>query len=77
MVLRGSCNSGVTTSNEKGLLSGIVDMRINKKGIVNLLLIPQLEEDRFGVTYDTQGEWILNTSKGKKIMCKRDIGVCN
>ena len=52
-VLRVSCNVGVTTSNEKGLLVGMFDMLINQKEIANLLSISQLEEDGFRVAYNT------------------------
>ena len=55
-ILWGSCNAGVIISVEKGLLFGIVDMLINKKGITNLLSAPQLYEDVLCVTYDTYGE---------------------
>jgi predicted Fe-S protein YdhL (DUF1289 family) len=39
MILKGNCNAGVTTSNEKGWF-GTFKMWINKQGIENLLSIP-------------------------------------
>ena len=43
-VLQGQCNAGVSISQEKGVY-GIWTFWLNKKGIANLLSIPQLEKD--------------------------------
>ena len=52
-------------------------MWLNQQGIANLLSIPQLEEDGFHVTSDTLKEWILITPQGKRIVFKRNTGLCN
>ena len=75
-VLRGNCNAGVTTTNTKGYF-GLFHMWLNKKGIANLLSIPQLEEDGYRVTCDTNTEWAVYTPSGTKIPFKRDKGLCN
>ena len=75
-ILKGNCNAGVTTSNEKGWF-GTFKMWINKKGIANLLSIPQLEDDGFRIIYDTLKEWVLITPEGKTIVFQRDTGLCN
>ena len=46
-------------------------------GIANLLSIPQLEEDRFKVRDDTNGDWIVTSPSGEDIVFKRDTGLCN
>ena len=76
-VLKGSCITGVTTSNKKVLMLGMFDMWINKKGIANLLSIPQLTDDGFTVNYDINGECVIYTPRGKKIVLQKDTGLCN
>ena len=46
-------------------------MWINKGGIANLLLIPQLG---FRITSDIHGEWIVHLPRGKKFIYKQDTG---
>ena len=75
-ILKGNCNAGVTTSNEKGWFRTF-KMWINKQGIANLLSIPQPEDDGFCITYNTLKEWVLTTPEGKKIVFQRDTGLCN
>ena len=75
-VLKGNCNAGVTSINQKGW-SGAFEMWLNQQETANLLSIPQLEEDGYHVTYDTLKEWILITPQGKIIVFKRDTGICN
>ena len=36
-----------------------------------------LEEDGYIVSTHTKSDWVVTTPKGKKIVCKRDIGICN
>ena len=43
-------------------------MWLNKQGIVDLLSIPQLEEDGFRILYDTLKEWVLHTPPGERIV---------
>lgn len=76
-ILKGNCNAGVTTSNEKGTFGGQFDLWLNRNGIANLLSIPQLEEDGYVINYSTHGEWVVTTPQGKEIVFKRDTGLCN
>jgi len=75
-VLKGSCNTVVTTSNTKGLF-GVFEMRLNRRGIASLLSIPQLEGDGYKVTYDTDADWLITTPAGGKIAFQQDTGLCN
>ena len=45
-VLRGNCNAGVMSTNVKGYY-GLWEFWLNKKGIANLLSIPQLKNDGY------------------------------
>ena len=47
-VLQGNCNTGVSTSQEKGV-HGLWSFWLNEKGIANLLSIPQLEKDGYTI----------------------------
>ena len=73
-VLRGNCNAGVTSTNVKGYY-GLWQFWLNKKGIANLLSIPQLEKDGFVVSY-TDGIWVVTTPSGEKIVFQKDTGIC-
>ena len=75
-VLKGNCNAGVTTSSVKGYY-GLFDMWLNKKGIANLLSIPQLERDGYEVDYNTKRDWVVIAPTGKRIVFKRDTGLCD
>jgi len=68
-ILKGSYNADVTTSNAKGLF-GIFEMWLNHGGIANLLSIPQLEEDGYHVTYDTDTERVVTPPSGEDIIFK-------
>ena len=74
-VLHGNCNAGVSSTNTKGYY-GLWSFWLNKKGIANLLSIPQLEKDGYEVDYNTKRKWVVTTPAGKKIVFKRDTGVC-
>ena len=50
---------------------------MNKKGIINLLYTPQIEEEGYCVICDTQEEWIVYTPDGTPTVFKRDTGLCN
>ena len=52
MVLRGNCNTGITSTSTNGTLC-MFDMWINEKKITNILSPPQLDADGFRVTTDT------------------------
>ncbi len=52
-------------------------MWLNCDRIANLLPIPQLEEDRYEINYNTKREWVVTTPQGKQIKFKRDTGLCN
>ena len=75
-ILRGNCNSGVTTTSTKGHL-GVFDMWLNQNGIANLLSIPPFEADGFRMTCDTDTECIIYNPQGHKIVFKRDTVMCN
>ena len=76
VTLRGNCNAGVTASSEKGWL-GDFHMWLNEKGIANLLSLPQLERDGYKVHYDTDGDWVVTSPKGGKVVFTRDTGLCD
>eukprot|EP00957_Ditylum_brightwellii_P022656 1708533-Ditylum_brightwellii.AAC.1 len=64
MVLQGNCNTGVSTSKEKGVY-GLWSFWLNKKGIANLLSILQLEKDGYTIDYNTKRNWVVTTPSGK------------
>ena len=66
-ILRGNCNAGVASTTMKGDL-GMFEMSVSKSGIANLLSIPQIEKNGFGVITDTLGEWLVYTPQGEKIV---------
>ena len=74
-ILRGNCNAGVTSTNVKGTY-GLWEFWLNKKGIVNLLSVPQLEKDGFVIDYNTNRDWVVTTPTGEKILFKKDTGLC-
>jgi len=74
--LKGHCNAGVTVCKEQGYL-GVFKMWLNRNGIANLLSIPQLEEDGYVIDYNTKRDWTVTTPQGKRIIFKRDTGLCN
>ena len=62
--LKGHCNAGVTLCKEQGYY-GAFKMWLNRKGIANLLSIPQLERDGYTVDYNTKRNWVVTTPQGK------------
>ena len=50
-------------------------MRVNEKGMANLLSIPCLEADGYNILYDTKKEWVVTTPKGTRIKFKQDTGL--
>eukprot|EP00957_Ditylum_brightwellii_P002007 154705-Ditylum_brightwellii.AAC.1 len=74
-VLQGNCNVGVFTSNEKGAYE-LWSFWLNKKGIANLLSIPQLEKDGYTLNYNTKRNWVFTTPSGKGLLFKSDTGLC-
>jgi hypothetical protein len=74
--MEGSCNAGTVSTSTKGWY-GDVEVWLNKKGIANLLSIPMLETAGYLVSTHTHGDWVVTSPKGKKIVFKRDTGVCN
>ena len=71
-----SCNAGKVSNNTKEWY-GYFQVWLNKKGIVNLLSIIVLEEDLYIVSTHTKSNCVFTTPKGKKIVFKRDTGICN
>ena len=74
--MNGSCNAGTVSTNTKGWYGGF-QVWLNQKGIANLLSIPMLEEAGYIVLAHTKSDWVVTTTKGKKIVFKRDTGICN
>ena len=75
-VLQGQCNAGVSISQEKGVYV-LWTFWLNKKGIVNLLSIPQLEKDGYTINYNTKQDWVVMTPSGKCLLFKTDsTGLC-
>ena len=74
-VLQGNCNTGVSTSQEKGVY-GLWTFWLNKKRIANLLSIPQLEKDGYTINYNTKRNWVVTTPSGKCLLFKADTGIC-
>ena len=74
--MNGSCNAGTVSTSNKGWY-GDFQVWLNKKGILNLLSIPILEEAGYIVSTHTKSDWVVTAPKGKKIIFKRDTGVCN
>ena len=74
-VLQGNCNTGVSTSKEKGAY-GWWSFWLNEKGIVNLLSIPQLKKDGYTINYNTKRDWAVTTPSGKCLLFKSDTGLC-
>ena len=74
--INGSCNAGTVSTNTKGWY-GDFQIWLNKKGIANLLSIPMLEEEGYIVSTHTKSDWVVTTPKEKKIVFKRDTGICN
>ena len=73
--MNGCCKAGTVTTNTRGWY-GKFKGWLNKRGIVNLLSIPMLEDAGYIVSIHTKGDWFVTTPKGKKIIFKRDTGVC-
>ena len=74
--MNGSCNAGTLSTNTK-VWYGDFQVWLNKKSIANLLPIPMLEEAGYIVSTHTKSNWVVTTPKGKKIVFKRDTGICN
>ncbi len=51
--LTGLCNAGLLTCKENGYL-GLFEIWLNCDGIANLLSIPQLKEDVYGIDYNAK-----------------------
>ena len=73
--MNGSCNAGTVTTNTRGWYDEF-KVWLNERGIANLLSITMLEDAGYIVSTHTKGDWVVTTPKGKKIIFKRDTGVC-
>ena len=73
--MNGSCNVGTVTTNSRGWYDEF-KVWLNERGIANLLSIPMLENAMYIVSTHTKGDWVVTTPKVKKIIFKRDTGVC-
>ena len=72
--MEGSCNAGTVSTRERGWF-GEFQVWYNKHGMANLLSVPMLEEDGYKISAHTDGDWIVKSPKGKKIIFKRDTGM--
>ena len=72
----GSYNADTVATNTKGWYEDF-EVWLNEMVIVNLLLIPMLEDDGYLVSIHTHGNRVVILPKGKKIIFKEDIGVCS
>eukprot|EP00957_Ditylum_brightwellii_P025141 1902851-Ditylum_brightwellii.AAC.1 len=62
MILQGNCNTGISTSKERGAY-GLWSFWLNKKCIANLLSIPQLEKDGYTIDYNTKRNWVVTYAR--------------
>jgi hypothetical protein len=76
VVLRGKCNAGVSSTKWKEDWNGI-EVWYNPNGIANLLSMGELEKLGFLVAYHTNGEWVVTSPKGERIVFMRDTGLCD
>ena len=74
-VIHGKYNVATYLYNRKGWI-GMLEMWLNKNGIVNILSIPKLEEDGYHVTYDTLVDWIFHILDDIQVKIERDMGTC-
>jgi len=72
-VLRGNRNAGVTSTDVKGYY-GLWEFWLNKKGITNLLSIPQLGKDGYVAVYNTKRDWVVTTPSGKEMSSRGTLG---
>ena len=75
--LRAGCNTGTSTSDEKGMILGAIKTWLVRTGIVNLASIPQMERNGWTFEYKTEGLWIGTSPNGVLIMFHRDVGICD
>ena len=76
IILRGNCNTNVTSTSMKGSL-GILDIWINMNVITSIISTSQLEAGGFRVTYDIYTEWTVYTPQSKNIAFKRETSMCS
>ena len=75
-ITNGSCNDGAVSTNTKEWYEDC-EVWLNKKGVADLLSTPVLEAAGYLVFTHNHGNWVVTSPKGKKIVFKRDTGVCN
>eukprot|EP00957_Ditylum_brightwellii_P182512 13902758-Ditylum_brightwellii.AAC.1 len=63
-----------TIGTEKGAY-GLWSFWLNKKGIVNLLSILQLEKDGYTIGYNTKRNWVVTMPSGECLLFKSDTGL--
>ena len=73
--MNGSCNAGITKLNTKGRY-GNFEFWLNKRGIANFLSIPMLESIGYKVSTHTDRDCVVINPDGKRILFKRDTGLC-
>ena len=67
--MNGSCNTCTVTNTTRGWY-GEFKVRLNKRGIYNLLSIPMLEDYGYIVSTHTKVDWVVTTPKSKNISSK-------
>ena len=75
--LPGSCNASTTVANA-GVWWGKFEAWLNEQGVANILSVPVLESAGCVISSHTKKDWVVFTPKpkSKKIVFKRDTGVC-
>ena len=66
-VMNGSCNAGTVSTRRKGWF-GEFEVWYNKYDMANFLSVPMLEEESYTISTHTQGDWIVTSLKGTKIV---------
>ena len=74
--MNGNCSAGSVLLEQKGWYKNF-QVWLNEQGIVNLLLIPMLEEVGYKVSTYTDNNWKVTTPRGEVIVFKHDVGICN
>jgi len=74
--LRGRCNTGTATSDEKSMYLSLFEIWLIHNGIANLLSVAQLELDGFRLMYAVCTTWYIYCPDGTVLKLKRNKGLC-
>ena len=72
-ILRGSCNDGITFSDEEGCYKCLFHVWLVHNGILNLLPLPKLESEGYRITYDTLTNWVIHVPVGPIRTLRTDL----